>query len=168
MCESKDDVLVTAEEWAAISYGLQTAIAANFKLLAERTELRKQLAEATHGEWREALRRVTALAERNICSHEETYRGGAIWEICSSCGAKWADDEGGKPEFVEPTEITEAHRLLATGPAISGQGDGWEAMRQLHRELIAKANDCEAGGRLQDLHLFAAEKIKKVLAEAVK
>jgi len=59
-----------------------------------------------------ALRDVTALAERNICTHEETHRGGVIWEICDVCGAKWADDDGGKPEFAEPREITRAHELL--------------------------------------------------------
>ena len=44
------------------------------------------------------LKDVTEYASRNHCSHEETYRGGVIWEICSMCGAKWADDEGGKPD----------------------------------------------------------------------
>lgn len=44
--------------------------------------------------------------ERNTCSHEETHRGGVIWEICDQCGAKWADDEGGKPEFVELKIVT--------------------------------------------------------------
>ena len=62
----------------------------------------------------DALESVTQFAYRNICEHEETYRGGAIWEICRACGAKWADDEGGKPEFVEPIEITNALKALAT------------------------------------------------------
>jgi hypothetical protein len=43
------------------------------------------------------LRKVLDLAMRNYCLHEETHRGGTIWEICDSCGAKWADDEGGMP-----------------------------------------------------------------------
>ena len=43
------------------------------------------------------LRYVLEYAERETCTHEETHRGGAIWEICDSCGAKWADDAGGKP-----------------------------------------------------------------------
>lgn len=50
--------------------------------------------------------------ERNTCEHEETYRGGAIWEICSMCGAKWADDEGGKPEFVWPDYVEKARKLI--------------------------------------------------------
>ena len=60
-----------------------------------------------------ALREVTDLACRNICGHEDTHRGGAIWEICDICGEKWADDEGGKPDFVEPEAITKAYDLLA-------------------------------------------------------
>lgn len=43
------------------------------------------------------LKSVLQYAERETCTHEETHRGGAIWEICDSCGKKWADDEGGKP-----------------------------------------------------------------------
>lgn len=43
-----------------------------------------------------------------MCEHEDTHRGGAIWEICDSCGAEWADDEGGRPEYREPVEITAA------------------------------------------------------------
>lgn len=59
-----------------------------------------------------ALRDVVKLAERNICNHEDTHRGGTLWEICDMCGAKWADDEGGKPEDTEPEEITRAHEVL--------------------------------------------------------
>jgi hypothetical protein len=65
-----------------------------------------------HDELLKALQAVLAYAERRTCSHDETHRGGTLWEICDSCGAKWADDEGGKPEWVEPKELEEAHRLL--------------------------------------------------------
>lgn len=51
-------------------------------------------------------------AERNECRHEETHRGGAIWEICDGCGAKWADDRGGKPAYVESPEITATRAAL--------------------------------------------------------
>ena len=61
---------------------------------------------------REALKHLLSYAERQICEHEETHRGGAIWEICDMCGAKWADDEGGKPEFKWPDEIKAAHAAL--------------------------------------------------------
>ena len=50
--------------------------------------------------------------ECNTCEHSETHRGGAIWGICSICGAKWADDEGGKPEFEWPDYVEEARIIL--------------------------------------------------------
>ena len=50
--------------------------------------------------------------ERNICTHEETHRGGQ-WEICDMCGAKWADDRGGKPEFKWPEVVEKARDMLA-------------------------------------------------------
>lgn len=43
-------------------------------------------------------------ADRQICYHEETHRGGAIWTICDQCGAKFADDEGGVPVIESPYE----------------------------------------------------------------
>lgn len=55
---------------------------------------------------------ITNFAEIQICPHDETHRGGAIWEICDSCGASWADDEGGKPEFVEAPAISEARKYI--------------------------------------------------------
>ncbi|WP_447846538.1 hypothetical protein ACFZNQ_15940 [Pseudomonas aeruginosa] len=60
--------------------------------------------------------------ERKTCCHEETHRGGAIWEICDSCGAKWADDEGGKPEFAWPESVEKAREFLATHPAVEQAG----------------------------------------------
>jgi hypothetical protein len=60
-----------------------------------------------------ALEDVLMLAERNHCDHSETHRGGTIWEICAQCGSKWADDEGGKPEHIEPIEFHMAHKAIA-------------------------------------------------------
>lgn len=64
------------------------------------------------------LRGLVSEVERKTCGHEETHRGGAIWEICDSCGAKWADDEGGKPEFAWPESVEKARAFLATHPAV--------------------------------------------------
>jgi hypothetical protein len=60
------------------------------------------------------LKDITDYANRHTCLHEETYRGGLIWEICRQCGMKWADDEGGKPADAHdlPKEIENAHSLL--------------------------------------------------------
>lgn len=60
-----------------------------------------------------------ALAEwgRNVCTHEETTRGGLIWTFCSGCGMKWADDEGGFKPYQEPARITYAFDILARARA---------------------------------------------------
>ena len=44
------------------------------------------------------LSKVLSYAEQEHCLHEDTYRGGAIWEICRQCDMKWADEMGCKPE----------------------------------------------------------------------
>lgn len=60
------------------------------------------------------LRSVLEYAERETCTHDETHRGGAIWEICDRCGMKWADDEGGKPDDAHdlPQVLTDARDFL--------------------------------------------------------
>ena len=60
-----------------------------------------------------ALTELLARDERNTCQHENTHRGGAIWEICDDCGAKWADDHGGKPAWVDPIEWDLASAAIA-------------------------------------------------------
>jgi hypothetical protein len=60
-----------------------------------------------------ALKAVLDRDELNTCQHEDTYRGGAIWEICNQCGSKWADDEGGKPEWKDPAEWDAAYKAIA-------------------------------------------------------
>lgn len=64
-------------------------------------------------ELREALGALLGYAESNLCTHDDTYRGGAIWEICRDCGAAWADDRGGKPPFSWPKEFVQARVALA-------------------------------------------------------
>lgn len=68
------------------------------------------------------LRGLVSEVERKTCCHEETHRGGAIWEICDSCGAKWADDEGGKPEFEWPESVEKAREFLAAHPTVEQAG----------------------------------------------
>jgi ribosomal protein L37AE/L43A len=62
------------------------------------------------------IRQMLDHIERNTCTHEETHRGGVIWEICDGCGAKWADDEGGKPPFAWPKVVLAAHARLEEPP----------------------------------------------------
>ncbi|MDD3263447.1 MAG: hypothetical protein PHT94_00965 [Candidatus Nanoarchaeia archaeon] len=52
---------------------------------------------------------------KNTCSHDEVYRGGAIWTICSQCGKKWADDEGGMSEYQDPEEWDDAQKAIDNG-----------------------------------------------------
>ncbi|MFW0750137.1 LysM peptidoglycan-binding domain-containing protein [Pseudomonas aeruginosa] len=81
----------------------------------------------------ELLRGLVSEIERQTCEHEETHRGGAIWEICDSCGAKWADDEGGKPEFEWPESVEKAREFLAAHPAVEqAGGDEREEFEKIH------------------------------------
>lgn len=66
--------------------------------------------------WKTLAKDLLREIERQTCTHEETHRGGFVWEICDSCGAKWADDEGGKPEFKWPKVVERAHAMLAKAP----------------------------------------------------
>ena len=76
-------------------------------------ELRRLLAVETQRDaLLEALKAMLHRDERNTCRHEETHRGGALWEICDSCGAMWADDEGGKPEWEDPKEWAQARAAI--------------------------------------------------------
>lgn len=67
----------------------------------------------------EALVSLLKRDEQNTCQHAETHRGGLIWEICDLCGAKWADDEGGKPEWKDPPEWEAARKAISK--ALTGE-----------------------------------------------
>lgn len=60
------------------------------------------------------LQAIADYAANQTCLHENTHRGGVLWEICDDCGMKWADDEGGKPDDAHniPKEIEDAYDLL--------------------------------------------------------
>jgi hypothetical protein len=67
--------------------------------------------------YRNHLHALVDLIEMTTCTHENTHRGGAIWEICDDCGAKWADDMGGKPAvFVWSRCVEDARKLLSAAP----------------------------------------------------
>ena len=80
-------------------------------LLDERDGLRGENARL-----REALKGLLEYSERYTCKHEETHRGGFLWEICDVCGDKWADDMGGKTEWKDPPEWVAARAALAREP----------------------------------------------------
>ena len=105
----------------------------------------KQPAEVTDAA---LIRELVEHIERNTCTHEETHRGGAIWEICDACGAKWADDEGGRPEFKWPAVVEKARAILALRPTqvntLAGCNCRWDGDTQVqwcelhlaHKEAI--------------------------------
>ncbi len=61
---------------------------------------------------KQLIRDLISEIDRNICRHEDTHRGGFLWTICDACGRKWADDEGGMPEYKEPECVTRAYEIL--------------------------------------------------------
>ena len=65
----------------------------------------------------EALQGMMQRDERNTCQHENVRRGGVIWTICEDCGSKWADDEGGMPEWRDPKEWIAARAAIAKAEA---------------------------------------------------
>lgn len=77
---------------------------------------------SSQDEWKRLANDLLREIERQTCTHEETHRGGFLWEICDSCGAKWADDEGGKPEFKWSNAVERAHAMLAAAPETMGGG----------------------------------------------
>lgn len=107
--------------------------------------------EILRGRLEQAEAHVSALIaniERNTCTHEETHRGGAIWEICDSCGAKWADDEGGRPEFVWPKEVESARQFLASQQGEQAEGfthfpELLESVQQM--DAMLKAEGAQGG-----------------------
>lgn len=56
-------------------------------------------AAPTYAELVEYLETALDHYERNICHHDTTHRGGALWTICDDCGSRWADDRGGFKPF---------------------------------------------------------------------
>lgn len=93
------------------------AIAKNLRAQIETMKIERQFESTTPptipDEWRTLVVDLLRFAENHICTHEQTHRGGTIWEICDYCGAKWADDEGGKPEFEWPEVVTRACDMLS-------------------------------------------------------
>ena len=90
------------------------------ELKQERDEARASLAAIV-----QAMKDLLRRDERNTCQHENTHRGGVLWEICDECGAEWADDQGGKPypcpHKQEPQAIPQAEiDALPVGRAYGG------------------------------------------------
>jgi hypothetical protein len=104
-----------------VDYGYQT-LTQDIAYHAFKAALQSQVSNTDGWVVREAIYRnhlhaLVDLIEMTTCTHENTHRGGAIWEICDDCGAKWADDMGGKPAvFVWPRCVEDARKLLSAAP----------------------------------------------------
>ena len=112
----------------------------------------------------EALQALLKRDERNTCQHEETHRGGVLWEICDACGAQWADDRGGKPEWQDPPEWVNARAVLAK---VNGTEKA-QPLVPLTDEQIAKLLDAErmrwAGHNGPPTYDFAPAFVRAVVA----
>jgi hypothetical protein len=82
-------------------------------LVGEFELIRRAVAKQVVMPERDLIASLVREIERNTCTHEETHRGGVIWEICDSCGAQWSDDRNPKPEFQWPDCVEAARTLLA-------------------------------------------------------
>lgn len=78
-------------------------------------------------------------AEQQICTHENTHRGGVLWEICDDCGAQWADDMGGKPRFKWPKEIIAARNFLEAADTSEAPPKEAENLTEFERVVLASA-----------------------------
>ena len=96
------------EHWKEVCYALEVELD---WLRPESAQLR-----AENARLRKALKNLLDRDERYTCQHEETHRGGFLWEICDCCGAKWADDMGGKTEWKDPPEWVAARAALEVKP----------------------------------------------------
>jgi hypothetical protein len=111
-CEEHDAVAMVDEGGIIIvtAYTYKPGDVLYIKPDPEAAKLRLQVAKLT--EQRDlavdALKKLLQRDMRNTCQHEETHRGGVIWEICDSCGASWEDHLGGKPEWKDPIEWVHA------------------------------------------------------------
>ncbi|MGX5776952.1 hypothetical protein [Methylorubrum zatmanii] len=102
-------------------------------------------------DWRTVMRNLIAEHDKNICLHEETHRGGAIWTICAQCGRKWADDEGGFQPYEEPPAVTAAWAALkcedvSPAPASPGVPD---SLREAFK--AADLHECWVNGDTADV-----------------
>lgn len=117
ICERHQGWLDVVHEWAERAKSAEAELQAHREAMAAKdallfqtqnaaVDLAQQLAkkDAALKACVEALEKLFKRDQQNTCQHESTHRGGAIWEICDDCGAKWADDRGGKPKWYEPKE----------------------------------------------------------------
>lgn len=91
-----------------------------------------------------------------VCYHTNTHRGGSIWEICDDCGAEWADDRGGKPEYEDPAEV-EAALIAIDSLEAAKRGldkESWIDAEQISRERIIADEIVDRAARRAARHIW--------------
>jgi hypothetical protein len=101
-----------AEQMETARINMRSAIQATLISARKKRPVAPPIKPSSPDQLRDALTGLIAYVERNQCEHEETYRGGTNWTICSACGSKWADDEGGFQPYTPPPELTGARSAL--------------------------------------------------------
>lgn len=102
---------------------------------ALRNAASRDLLQRAHGALLGAIQEYS----RNVCEHEETKRGGAIWTICCQCDTKWADDRGGFQPYKEPERITTAWAVLHDLEAELQQPAAASASKEAECERLREA-----------------------------
>lgn len=82
-------------------------------VLAQPYKKSAEAAEARVKELEAGLLSLLRHVDNETCTHEDTYRGGLIWTICSACGCKWADDRGGFVPHCDAPAVSGARALLS-------------------------------------------------------
>lgn len=59
-----------------------------------------------------ALRQCLREIDNNTCQHEDVRRAGTNWTICSQCGKKWDDADGGFKPHEMPQWLYDAWDIL--------------------------------------------------------
>jgi hypothetical protein len=117
------DSRVRFEEWAQGKVSsLHTRMGVYYTADAQRAWEAWSARDSEVERLREALTKFIAKIDAEACTHEETYRGGAIWTICRGCDMKWADDRGGFRPYQEPEWLTAARSLLSSQVKENGNG----------------------------------------------
>lgn len=101
----------------------------------------KKLYDITHN--------LLRYAYKHECLHEDTYRRGTNWTICSACGRKWGDDEGGFVPYKEPEVLSEADQFLCEFNP-ENYGDNSEELERLRKTV-------------QQYHEGAAERARQLV-----
>lgn len=120
MCQQYANRNIMALDRAGNYYCLHVA-AMTAEKLHDKSDIAAELAQRDYdnAQLKSELQRLSEATDALVghtdditCQHESTHRGGTLWEICDECGAKWADDQGGKPDVDKPKAVAQAEAAI--------------------------------------------------------